>query len=423
MNKNDLINDIKRSALHLYCLVGPNTCGKTYFLDDLFNQLENAIYFQETGEVTISDNRKMVKIENRNYFYVDDSERGTVRRIDNQPIEIDNSAMKIINYSDDVLKKIDKVHLSLGTRKLSRILNAFLSYNLNNIRYILIDEPENSLDDKNLKTVSNLLKKLIQSKFIVVLATHSPRLLEILDTDIDNIFVFSKPFESMVKHITFEEIISKFDCIGEQIDELSKERTEGLEEADKYSFLPSTILRKRYLLTILHSSEFYKTLFYNDVFIVEGLTELYLLREIRDELPVSNNYYVANGKYKIPFLIELFTELIDSVHCFFDTDIEKSNHSFSLGLTTFIVEKYSDVASLYYVDRDIESYLNMDKDNLVSELSGKTNGMAKTFKKSFIKRYKEYLCLYFVSVNSDARNAIIKLFRDSKPQDKFVIFD
>lgn len=407
----------------MYCLVGPNTSGKTYFLNMLFNNLENAIYFRETGEVTLSDDRSIVKIENHNYYYVDDSKRGTIRDVNTHPTPIDAAAMEIINYADGMFKMIDKTHLSLGTRKMARILNAFLSYNLNNLRYILVDEPENSLDDINLKTLSNLLKKFTQNNYVVVIVTHSPRLLEILDATIDNIFVFSKPFETTIKHITFEGAISIFDSIGSQMSDFSAEHKEGISDAEKYSFMPNTPFREQYLLTLLHSPEFYKTLFYNDVYIVEGLTELYLLREIRDELPVSNNYFVAGGKYKIPFLIELFLNLIDAVHCFFDTDIEKSKLSFSLGLTKFITEKYSDAANLYYVEKDIESYLNIDKDELISKLSGKTNKLTGTFKRTFINCYKEYLCLYLISVNDEARKSIIKLFCESMPQDKFAVFN
>jgi len=190
------------------------------------------------------------------------------------------------------------------------------------------------------------------------------------------------------------------------------------------SFAPLTKLRHYYLLSLLHSIEFYQTLFYLDVFIVEGLTELYLIKNIQNELPFANNYFVANGKFRIPFLIDLFSSLCETVHCFFDTDFKTNKISFSSNLTNFIIERYkNDVAvNLYRIPKDIESFLEIDEKTAIAKISNIEN-VSNEFYNSFLSRYKEYLCLSFIDSDDGSREKIIKLFRDIKPNTQFDNFD
>jgi len=424
MTKNDLKSKIHKRDSRNYYIVGPNASGKSYFLDIIFNELSNAFYFRESGEVTITENRSRVRISSGKYMYIDETQRGQIRAVNKESEGISENASNIVNYAFKIKETIDIAHISLGTRKLNRIIDSFLSFNLNSIKYILIDEPENSLDDKNLKVIAGLIKTLTQNNYVVVIVTHSPRLLEIMNADLDDIFVFQKPFDDSVRHLCFRDAVNLFDSVGKELNDLSKQSPQKIKNIDKMSFAPLTKLRHYYLLSLLHSIEFYQTLFYLDVFIVEGLTELYLIKNIQNELPFANNYFVANGKFRIPFLIDLFSSLCETVHCFYDTDFKTNKISFSSNLTYFITERYkNDVAvNLYRIPKDIESFLEIDEKTAIAKISNIEN-VSNEFYNSFLSRYKEYLCLSFIDSDDGSREKIIKLFRGLKPNAQFDNFD
>ena len=413
MKKNDLKELIKNRSNNLFCLVGPNSSGKTFFLSDVFNSLEDALFFHEDGRVTLSNNRKNVTIVNGDYLYIDDSNRGKALPNSFERDEISIDSQNIVNYSTGKMKSIDTKHLSFGSEKLVRLLKTFISYNLNDIKYILLDEPENSLDDINLKVVAKLIEVLIENSKTVVMVSHSPRLLEILKVDIDSVYVFSKPFEDEIKHSSFGYVISLFDSIGTKLMELSDKYSADIKGHEKYVFKPGTPFRKHYIETILHSYDFYKTLFYSEVILVEGLTELYLIKEIQRTLPISDNYYVAHGKNKVPFLLELFSLLCDSVKCFFDSDFKENGdpNSFSPALTNFINENYEKRTTLYCIPKDIETFLGIDMKSIIMGITNDPK-MTKNQSDNFKQKYKEYLCLHAIVSNPNAKKKIIKLFSE-----------
>ena len=414
MTKNDLKDSIINRNSDFYCLVGPNTSGKSHFLTTTFAELKNALFFGEEGRAEISDRRSKVSIQDNEYLYEEDKDRGTDRKIGASSDLISESSTKIINSVRNTLKNINLLHMSLGTKKLQAILDTFLHYNLNNVDYVLLDEPENSLDDSNLKAISRLIDTLIKNGKTVIAVTHSPRLLEIMKVDIGKIYVFSTLFDNNIRNVQFAEVEKKFDLIGEELTLLSNEHPNTISEIDKYLFLPNTELRHCYLTTLLYSYDFYKVLFYRDVYIVEGLTEFYILKEIQDNLPVSNNYFVSGGKYRIPFLISLFSLVCKTVHCFFDTDLDKKAVSFSSSLTKHINDKYHDDAKLYNVDGDVETYLDIDIDKIIKLITNKTGTISTSFHKSFISHYKHYLCYFHICSEPDAKQKVIKLFKEPK---------
>ena len=137
MTKNELKKQIISSELSLFCILGTNTTGKTFFLNKLFDSLENALFFREDGVVTVSDNRKKISIVGNKYFYIDNSERGRKIAGHNQDY-INKESQNIIDYVEKMKNRIDTRHLSLGSEKLIHILNAFTSFNMNNIKYFLV---------------------------------------------------------------------------------------------------------------------------------------------------------------------------------------------------------------------------------------------------------------------------------------------
>ena len=417
MKKSELKQTIIDSKSNLFCLVGPNASGKTYFLNDLFNSLNNALFFHEDGLVTVSDNRNRIIVHDSFYLYVNDKERGGRIPTGVEQDSINKESLEIVSFAQSVQRQIDTKHLSLGTTKLMHILNGFIEYNLNNIDYILLDEPENCLDDRNLKVMVSLVNKLLNNSKTVIMVSHNPRFLELLRISVNDIYVFTKPFIDDIRNISFGLVLSVFDNVGSELVQLSEKHP--ISEHYKYEFLPNTPFRKHYVDVVLHSYDFYKTLFYPEIIIVEGLTELYLLKSIQTHLSVSNNYYVSNGKYKIPFLISLFSLLCDNVKCFFDTDFkEDGDVSFSNALTDYIKNKFNNTSKLVFVPTDIESFLGFDMDEVVAGITEKPS-MTKTQKKNFKNRYKEYLCLHLVTTRNDARQKIINLFAEDKYDDIF----
>ena len=123
-----------------------------------------------------------------------------------------------------------------------------------------------------------------------------------------------------------------------------------------------------YLNTLLTSFEFYKTLFYSNVIIVEGQTELMITKILSDEIPVINNYFVANGKFRIGFLIELFIMTAKHVICFIDSDDKNNgNEQIYNDLTKYIESKQNNNKELKVisVQGDLEKFLEIDKKEIV----------------------------------------------------------
>ena len=420
MTKDNLISLILSSNRKIFSIVGPNSSGKSYFLNnDLLNALPNSILIlDEEGRFHIKDNRRKVKIIGEYYVYDDENNRGKINRNDaNEKINV--NTLKIVHKIIDYRKKFESQKKSLGSRKLLNILNALLSYNLNHIEYFLFDEPENSLDDERIKYIGKIFDLLISNNKKVVFITHSPRLLELLQINIDDIFVFPNIYAEVINH-TYDEIKNLFNNTGNLINQLKPVNQE--EEYAKYDFLPYTNFSELYLSELLKNNQFYRVLFYSHVIIVEGRTEELLTFELSKELDISKCIFNAGGKYKMLFLIKLFSMFCHKVSCVIDSDIKDDDCSTLPSLLTLEIEKLKKDNKLfiYSLPNDLETYLGFDKKAVVQYLTkGDGEEISGNLFNKFKRYYKHYLPFYVIKTDMAARIKIKQLFNSETNSYKF----
>lgn len=420
MTKDNLTNLILTSDKMIFSIVGPNASGKSYYLNnDLLNALPNSILIlDEEGRFHTKDSRRRVKIYEDYYIYDDDTNRGTSRRIIEKE-KIEDNALKIISGIKSYKSKFEYSKKSLGSKKISNILDAFLSYNLNHIDYFLFDEPENSLDDERIKCIGKIFNLLISNNKRVIFITHSPRLLELLQIDVNNIYLFPKIYSEVI-NFSFEDVLEIYNKNGEDLKKINPDSKNN--EHKNYDYLPDTGITLLYLNEFLKSNDFYRALFYSHVILVEGITEELLARELSNDLELSRCIVNSNGKYKMPFLFKLFSMFCDKITCIIDSDYKKNNITFTKNLTKHI-ESFAKKNKyfVYTLPNDIESFLSVAKKELALLLSNKSEqqNISNSFLDRFSDRYKPYLTLYTIRNNEEAREKIKNLFNNINDEFEF----
>ena len=118
-----------------------------------------------------------------------------------------------------------------------------------------------------------------------------------------------------------------------------------LNENHEGIFISEGKVLELYLNTIIESFEFYQTLLYRKVIIVEGLTEKLILQKVPLNDLDYQNFYFSNGKIHFPFYIELFKFFGLDVVAMFDSDEAPSNETngsskFVYKLTCYLKQKY-----------------------------------------------------------------------------------
>lgn len=408
MTKDEFVNICLKGKSSIYCLVGPNTTGKTYLLNKTFDSIEGkSLFIDEDGDVISKNLKRTSEFANNQFIYFDESQRGK----DNQNFETEcatKNSLKIRNYILNLKNKIPTKYKSLGSKKLLNILDYLLSYNLNNVDYIFFDEPENSLDDENLKNIKMIFDVLQDNSKHIIMVTHSPRLLELMSISIDDIYIKTGLFKE-IRHIKKKDLLEKLKQYGEDVSKLNS--FNQLPRQKRLFFENNNELSNLYLNTLLTSFEFYKTLFYSSVIIVEGQTELFITKYLSNNIPVTNNYFVANGKFRIGFLIDLFTMTANQVTCFIDSDIkDEGQASISAYLTNYIENKQTNNKKLKVISipYDVERFLEINKVEIVRSI---INGNpSESLVEKFYKEYKAYCAIYAIENKPEAYELAKKLF-------------
>lgn len=349
-------------------LIGPNSSGKTHTLKEVFKQNEDTtLFFDEIGEYSFLKSRNKVQIDNNIYVYSNEQSRGQETAKLPNTEEINESSFSIIKKIRDIQSKIILKSNSSGITKLKRILDVLLTMNLNSIEIVIFDEPENFLDETNLKYIVDLLDSFKKADIQIFVATHSARFLELSSVRIGELFVCSISLNEgnidyKVTNRTMEDIKDLYTSIRDNI------KTEIIDNGHTTDF--SNIFKKisllncgepnehyegdfisegkvleLYLNTIIESFEFYQTLLYRKVIIVEGLTEKLILQKVPLNDLDYQNFYFSNGKIHFPFYIELFKFFGLNVVAMFDSDEAPSNETngsskFVYKLTCYLKQKY-----------------------------------------------------------------------------------
>lgn len=215
---------------------------------------------------------------------------------------------KIVKINSDDLKN------SMGSgQKLQFLLKLIQK---SNKKYIFLDEPENHTHPSLLHITAGLINDLSKTKNVCV-ATHSPELLNLLNIDFDNLFIFNDPNFGSPKKIDFSSSI----MLPESI------HIENLNNKSKSYFAISSL--KSNILE-LHKKEFMNSLFSKKIYIVEGINdELFLKKLLVNYKKQYHQYSIFQcyGKpHFIPF-INIFKSLgIESIPLFDKDDDTDANN-------------------------------------------------------------------------------------------------
>ena len=179
-----------------------------------------------------------------------------------------------------------------------------------NKQYILLDEPENHSHPSMLNITANLINKLSETKDVYI-ATHSPELLNMLNIDFNNLYIFNDPQYKGPKRIDFKKAANSLPSVINIENLYSNSKTYYDEEKLKNNILE------------IHKKEFMSALFSTKVYIVEGINDQLFLKKVLNKGGKQFEQYSIFPCYGKPHyfpFIEIFNDLGIKVVLLFDED-------------------------------------------------------------------------------------------------------
>ena len=197
---------------HIYGFIGENGAGKSTLMKILagliFPTSGDMTFMGETDPSAIEQKRKSVgtMIEGP-YLYPGYSVRQNVELqrllIGNPDESATDRVIELVGLSDSKKKKAKK--LSMGMKQRLGIAMAMVG----NPRFLILDEPINGLDPKNIVTLRSMLKKINQDKDCTIfVSSHILSELYLLATDF--IFIHKGKIIETVTHEQLEEKCSQY---------------------------------------------------------------------------------------------------------------------------------------------------------------------------------------------------------------------
>lgn len=348
-------------------LIGSNGVGKTYNLLQIhqMNATKN-IYISEDGELDSRTFKNKVKIDlgNRVYIFESDERQRGKKEVTNvsKSVNINSNLIELLEFCSTELNNVKKIKKkSKGQAKILNILEIMTSIFLNSVSIILFDEPENFLDDVYLRMVANLFILLRKSGIKVVVATHNPRLCYLCEVSIDNIIIMDiKNYDGKIKYVqlnlTMDETKKIYKRISCEIKRIAREKKYNEDSGilGKLNIYEKNTLFDDLLNHMLQTEEFYRTLFYKDILLVEGETEKVILKKVYKRISNNFYFYVANGKSYLPFLVEIFTKLNKKIKVVLDSDRKPDKvESTAVAITDYFELNYNNNCKIF--EYDLES--------------------------------------------------------------------
>jgi ABC-type multidrug transport system ATPase subunit/5S rRNA maturation endonuclease (ribonuclease M5) len=373
------MNYINNFARKIQFLVGANGSGKTYSLHQALKEVENSgILITEDGNPIIPRhlNRVNVDLIKMTYIYKSETSRGKIDRdVEQEPIS--ERVRPIVTFCNELKKKLDIFKKkSKGQEKLYNIISILSSYNLNNIRIIYFDEPENFLDEEYLKVICKLFTILVSQDFIVRVATHNSRLLDIIKVEIDDIIFLNSHSQFITSKSEIEDL---YRTVASEIENIKAKFRIQTDASIEYKLnLPNQPEAfNNFLEQTLKSEEFYRCLFYKHVIIVEGDSDIVALQSIKNEFDSSVEFFNPNGKAYIPFFAQLFLKLRKEVTVIIDGD-ENYEEGRPLSHPIAITYYLEDCASRNEINLvkhtpDLERFYNIDLEQIGENLGMSLN--------------------------------------------------
>ena len=179
--------------------------------------------------------------------------------------------------------------------------------------YIFIDEPEKYSHPSMLNQTAKLIEDLAQNKNVYI-ATHSPKLLSMMDVDLDKIYVIND-ITHQPKSLNIAGIIADLQQVN--ISNFPNKCKTYYEEG-----------RFKENIRELHYRDFLEALFAKKVYICEGVNdELFIKKLLQSRNLYYEDYAIFKtyGKYHMLVFAKIFENLNSNVHIFFDKDIDTRN--------------------------------------------------------------------------------------------------
>lgn len=328
--------------------IGPNGYGKSYAIDNEIEtlkkenkdrndiiKLNSEIVFADEMKDTVNSSFVMEYLieELLNNNEVSSLKKQYEEAIDNNVLEnqtIYNNIMDeilLLNHQSrkkDVIaktstttkeyKKMVKINSDdlkncMGSgQKLQFLLKLIQRSNKKNI---FLDEPENHTHPSLLHVTAGLINELSLERNVCV-ATHSPELLNLLNIDFNNLYIFNDPKFNGPKTIDIVNSVIIPNTI----------HIENLNNKSK-SYFDIEHLKENIMK--IHKKEFMESLFSNTVYIVEGMNDELFLKKLLVEFKKQNSQYSIFHSYGKPHMIpfiNIYHELGIKVIPLFDKDKE-----------------------------------------------------------------------------------------------------
>lgn len=174
--------------------------------------------------------------------------------------------------------------------------------------YIFIDEPEKYSHPSMLNQTAKLIEDLAQNKNVYI-ATHSPKLLSMMDIDLDKIYVIND-ITHQPKSLNIAGIIA----------DLQQVNISNFPNKCK-SYYDENHLKLN--IKELHYREFLEALFAKKVYLCEGTNdELFIkkLLQAKDLYYEDHVIFKTYGKYHMLVFAKIFENINSDIHIFFDSD-------------------------------------------------------------------------------------------------------
>lgn len=198
-------------------------------------------------------------------------------------------------------------------------------------KYVFLDEPEKYSHPSLLNETAKIINGIMSKGIDVYIATHSPKLLSMLDVDFSNLFVINDNSHSK-KNIDFDIAISSLSSIS----------TRSMKPKNANYYNKITLMNN---IKQIHYRDFMETLFTKKVIICEGIDDECFIKRY---LQYKNLYYedyvifITYGKYNMPVFCEIFKQLgIDFVVIFDeDNNSDFTHNSVNSYLSTYMCYRF-----------------------------------------------------------------------------------
>lgn len=354
LSNEDYINKICINSNGLHIIIGLNGVGKSYLLEKIHKKCGNALLINSDGISRDNYARKMQ----------DDMKRGRGR--EREEYSEGNNKCRKYNFNK---YKIQGNKLSKGQIKLNSIIDT-IEDDIYNKNFLLLDEPDTNLDNGLINILIKIIKDM-RKDLKVIIVTHNSRLLELINIDIDNIYIkinkdeiinttedaIVKRYENIINNDTrLIPIISALENLSDTNNKKGKlYRMCYYYGNDKLKLLRQTVS------SITKYSKLYDSLFFRYVILYEGATESEVMRYYLREKGYRN-YNTMFSKERALLYMCIYKELgIQSVMVL-DSDSDMSDKGdLNTKLNNYLSDMHKELfnSSIIFMNKNMEDELGI----------------------------------------------------------------